>query len=215
MKPYQLLPTAMFSFLVLLSPVTALYADLVPVQFPENGHYYQMSTTLRTWDNARWAAEQMGGHLATITSPAENNFVTQLLPTEVNAWLGGFQPLGSVEPNGSWQWVTGEAFDYSNWNGGEPNNGIGWNLTDENSLEIYGVLASGRGKWNDLRPDYGAFIFVVEWDATPLGLPEPGAPPLSTVPEPSTCIAGALLLLPFGVGLWRKSRTVYPRFTAH
>jgi len=193
----QRIPNTAILVLAALVLVTPIYAGFDPIQFNGNGHYYQISKTLRSWDNAKWAAEQMGGHLATVTSQVENDFITQLLPAEADAWLGGFQPHGSEEPNANWQWVTGEAFTFLNWNGGEPNDGVGWNLTDESSLEIYGVLASGRGKWNDIRPDYGAFPFVIEWDATPPGIPEPGDAPSVVVPEPSTFIAGASLAIAF------------------
>lgn len=158
--------------------------------FSNNGHYYQLFSTLRTWDNARWAAEQMGGYLATITSPAENSFVTSLLPDGFNAWLGGFQPAGSPEPAGNWQWVTGEAFSYVNWNTGEPNNGVGWGVTDESALEIYGITTDQLGKWNDVRPNVETYGYVVEFDSTPPGIPEPEAPPV-----PDTCGSIGLLCL--------------------
>ena len=43
---------------------------------------------------------------------------------------------------GVWRWITGESFSYSNWNEGEPNNGLG----AEHCLELY----EGPG-WNDVR----------------------------------------------------------------
>jgi len=62
------------------------------------------------------------GHLATITSSAENAFISTQLGTTQFAWLGGEQPPGSLEPDGGWQWITGEPWVYTNWDIGEPNN---------------------------------------------------------------------------------------------
>jgi hypothetical protein len=41
-----------------------------------------------------------------------------------------------VEPDGGWQWVTGEAFSYTNWRLGEPNNN-----GDENRIQYFGDQA--------------------------------------------------------------------------
>ena len=105
-----------------------------PVTWAGNGHSYDIitGTTDITWDQARAAAEAKGGYLVTITSEAENNFVANLVTTQGTPnleryWLGGYQtdPGGAGEPNGSWAWVTGEAWSYTNWATGEPNNGQG------------------------------------------------------------------------------------------
>src|SRR5262249_27254398 len=43
-------------------------------------------------------------------------------------WIGGYQDRGAPdysEPAGGWRWVTGGKWDYTNWNGGEPNNYAG------------------------------------------------------------------------------------------
>jgi len=43
-----------------------------------NGHSYYRSTGLMTWTAARQACLNMGGHLVTVTSAAENNFIYNL-----------------------------------------------------------------------------------------------------------------------------------------
>jgi hypothetical protein len=93
----------------------------------ENGHYYLIVEQETTWQQARLLAESMvfmgvQGHLATITSEAENTFVTTQLSDTAGAWLGGAQPLGSEEPAGGWRWITGELWVYTNWDEGEPSN---------------------------------------------------------------------------------------------
>ena len=98
------------------------------VVWPMNGHGYLLVTQAKslTWDTARTAAQSKGGHLVTITSVEENDFVYSLVGTvdaaysnngvgDIGPWLGGYQPDGSAEPAGGWTWVTGEPFVYSEW----------------------------------------------------------------------------------------------------
>ena len=40
-----------------------------------NGHSYYRSTGSMTWTDAKIACENMGGHLATVSNAAENNFL--------------------------------------------------------------------------------------------------------------------------------------------
>jgi len=98
-----------------------------------NGHSYYRSTGSMTWTDARQACINMGGHLVTITSAGENNFV-------FNTWPSGWIGFNDEAVEGQWRWVTGESVVYTNWNGGEPNNA---------GNEDYAQFVSG-GRWNDL-----------------------------------------------------------------
>lgn len=98
-----------------------------------NGHSYYRSTGSMTWTDARQACLNMGGHLVTVTTPEENNFIFNLWPS---GWIG----LTDEVIEGQWRWVTGEPFSWSNWNWGEPNN---------SGNEDY-IQFVGGGKWNDL-----------------------------------------------------------------
>lgn len=108
--------------------------------------------------------------LATITSEAENTFVTTELGGTVRAWLGGQQLPGSSEPEGGRQWITGEPWAYTNWDSGEPNNNYAggcctWGTSDDTTEEVLHYHHNGT-HWNDL-PSYSGIItprFVVEWD---------------------------------------------------
>jgi hypothetical protein len=72
------------------------------------------------WHEAKADAESRGGHLATITSAAEW--------TEIKTQLGNLQDkwiwIGATDEQaeGSWQWVTGESWDWTHLGPGEPNN---------------------------------------------------------------------------------------------
>lgn len=97
-----------------------------------------------TWQDAEAACVAWGGHLVSIHSEEELNFVHSLTPT--NTWIG--------YRNGQATWTDGSAFDYSNWNGGEPNGPAGFcaqmyvRLT-WNDLECDSILNPGNGFRND------------------------------------------------------------------
>ncbi|MGH7616382.1 MAG: lectin-like protein [Gemmatimonadaceae bacterium] len=148
------------------------------VQF--GSHYYERVEAQLTWFQAEAAAENLfflgiAGHLATINSQAENDFVLSMFLGEPVGsgyrWLGGFQTPGSAEPGDGWRWVTDESFSFTNWVAGEPNN-VG---NDENFLSFHaGDPLNVPGEWNDLPNDAGVSIggalpssFVVEFDTPP------------------------------------------------
>ena len=98
-----------------------------------NGHYYEyVSSPGIFWTAAKTQAEELSfkglhGYLATVTSAQETSFFASDLPDALtnNSFLGGFQDTSAPdysEPSGGWRWVTGEAWDYTNWANGEPNN---------------------------------------------------------------------------------------------
>lgn len=162
-------------------------------QWSGNGHYYQIvliSGTDHSWHAAREQAFLMAGpqgqmvDLATLTSAAENDFVFGLADDPIywaidaannnqGPYLGAFQPDGSPEPAGGWQWVDGEPWVYTNWAGGEPNNSGG----AENVLQMFAGGSARAATWNDVTDG-------------------PGGPQLSfaveAVPEPASLAALAL-----------------------
>lgn len=111
-----------------------------------NGHSYYRSTGTATWTGARDACAAMGGHLVTVTSAAENNFIYNLWPS---GWIG----LTDEAVEGQFRWITGEAYSYTSWNGGEPNN-----AGDEDYVQFVGA-----GRWNDL-PNNQYLPYVLEFE---------------------------------------------------
>jgi hypothetical protein len=149
--------------------------------WPANGHAYRTVVVPGgiSWTDARAAAEAAGGYLATVTSAAENDFVFALVDqpqywnqepggSDLGPWLGALQPEDSGNPAANWTWVSGEAWSYTAWFSGEPNNfeGAGENYL---SYKCYGTAGCRSSGWNDL-PDnisvYGTAVlsYVIEFD---------------------------------------------------
>jgi len=159
---------------VLVLPVTVQAAADPAVTRYDNGHTYSVYNDGLTWLEAQAYCASKGGHLATITSQEEQDLVFSLIQHQPknNYWLGGSKDI----PSGSWKWVTGETFDYKNWEQGKPDNNYGI----ENCLQMYraGSLYNPHvaGKWNDLpneattnegEKDFYSLEtigFVCEWD---------------------------------------------------
>lgn len=141
------------------------------VDDPVTGRAYQVFTYSpgdnKTWEVARtFAATQQfegrQGHLATITSAEENAFIAAGFDNNAGErWIGGFQPPGSVEPAGGWQWVNDEgSFDdkYTNWTilEGEPN--------DLGGIEDHAaIFLGGDTTWNDEGNLNNITGFIVEF----------------------------------------------------
>jgi hypothetical protein len=164
-----------------------LAAVAIPIQGPD-GHHYELIETSSTWEDARTAAlgstylgEQ--GYLATVSSAAENLFISGLLNGS-NAWLGGNDVLvGDV-----WEWADGPEAGVDFWlglQGGSPVGGAftNWGSNDPNNSggNQYALLmcATGvspcineaLGEWID-RPGSDLHYYVVEYATTPE--PAPG-----------------------------------------
>lgn len=150
-------------------PITA-YAANQKTSTAFNGHSYQVFELPMTWSEAKAYCENEGGHLATVTSSDEQDFITGFIKSasKQNLWIG----LSDEAEEGKWKWVTGEKFDFSNWSKGEPNN---WS----NAENYVGLVSRDTsfnynvdlGQWNDFT-DTGSnepqdsFGFICEWEST-------------------------------------------------
>lgn len=143
------------------------------VSWQGNGHLYQaIAAAGITWQEANDLANAMSytdaqgnywyAHLATVSSQAENDFITNTFPAAMQwiYWLGGYQVHHNNEPAGGWAWVTGEPWDFTNWQPGEPNDYAG---NQEEVLMFYG----GSPRWNDITITYQGYGYVVEWEILP------------------------------------------------
>jgi hypothetical protein len=151
------------AIVVVVTVITSAAVALAdPIQWVGNGHWYEAVGQPLNWAAARTAAESMtwcgaNGYLATLTSQAENDFVMNnvLDPSWDQCWLGGYQDPQGSPPDEDWHWVTGEAWEYTNWWEGEPN-------------DLYGpgsesCLDWRMPQWNDARPS-DIMNFVVEYE---------------------------------------------------
>ena len=140
-----------------LAPVAA-HANSEIIRNQANNNDYQRIDTAMDWHSAKSYCESQGGHLATITSQQENDFIGQnFIVTGLyqHLWLGATDEVSQ----GRWKWVTGENWAYTYWNNGEPNGG-----TSENCLEMREYAHDDRMYvWNDY-PSSRELSFVCEWE---------------------------------------------------
>ena len=121
-----------------------------------NGHSYKIFNSTMTWQQAKQYCEDLGGHLVTITDNKEQAFIEKLNSNNSDLWIG----LSKMNSN-TWQWVTGEKFNYSHWGDGEPNNSSNV-VSNENCVAVW------PKHWNDLANNnlYEQSGFICEWDTT-------------------------------------------------
>jgi len=135
--------------LALLLSAVVLNSPAWSVQMLFGGHAYEWVSPDGgiNWTDAKAAAEASSylstpGHLATIGSQAEWDFVVANFPHDLT-WIG----LTDETSEGVFQWVTGEPLAFTAWADGptEPNGG-----TNENWV-FYGRRSGGAWGWNDFR----------------------------------------------------------------
>lgn len=128
-----------------------------------NGHFYQLVVEDQpvTWHEAARLAmgryhRGMPGHLVTLTAREEDQFVIENLLEEVairGVWMG----LTDSLREGSFRWVTGEPFDFSNWATWPEQQPDNFHEADWHGGEDYGMYTQFLDKqpwaWNDLSID--------------------------------------------------------------
>lgn len=106
-------------------------------------HYYERVTLKSNYANALSSAAALNyfgtpGHLAVINSAGENSFLASNFEGQFirGHWIG-LSRSGAV-----WSWANGDAYSYTNWGAGEPNNSGG---VEDKGQFGFGAL----GAWND------------------------------------------------------------------
>lgn len=131
-----------------------------------NRHQYALINETMPWDKAKAYCENLGGHLATITTKQEQDFIESLIGNSTKSfyWLGGTDEAHE----GDWKWVTGESFDYSNWVPGEPNNGYSGTEHYLGIVKDSIYWSDAFGKWNDFQNgnsrEFPITGIICEWD---------------------------------------------------
>jgi hypothetical protein len=152
----------------------SLYPASLRIRNPDNGHEYQRIDVPLSWLTAKQICEELGGHLASVTSAEENRFIYQSFATTHVCWLGATDEL----EEGKWRWVTGEPFSFQKWFASEPNNSGGVEhylaMGNTESMFVKGKSFYYRfgENWND-HAESGAYhgvaiaFAVCEWDSAP------------------------------------------------
>ena len=120
------------------------------------GHHYEVFRHKRTWDESRRLCEAMSGHLVTINSESEQEFVLALLQQHPHlpfssCWLGGTDR----QTPGHWQWITGEELTLTH------------HLELDGGNEHWLALRLDTGKWDDYSQNgesFGEQWFICEWE---------------------------------------------------
>lgn len=77
--------------------------------------------SLAQWDAMQAYCKSLGGHLAIIDSPEENDFLYQFSKLDENrndTVMAAYFGLARLEDGGSWEWYNGERPRYTNWKEG-------------------------------------------------------------------------------------------------
>ncbi len=155
---------AFFAVSVLVSTPTPVDANSPSIVcWDENNHCYERVDVAGgiNWDDANAAAQLrmhqgVAGHLATIASDVENEFIYVTFgfgdqnPPDFFAWIGGQQLFPFPAFPVAWGWVTLEPFNHSMWAAGEP----------DGEGHLVDAIAMNRGSlWvererTDLLPSY-------------------------------------------------------------
>jgi hypothetical protein len=127
----------------MLLMAASFFVGCVEVAFGQNSNYEVIEGNF-TWHEAKVDAEARGGHLATITSLSEQHDIQELMRNTAlpHFWLGATDE----ETEGKWEWITGETWDFTNWNAREPSNDLG----DGHYLNIWNNnVGHSKYFWND------------------------------------------------------------------
>lgn len=122
-------------------------------------HQYALIGEHLFWDAAQKKCEELGGHLATIESPEEHQFLLEWCRTQpLTIWIGA----SDANHEGNWRWVNGSPVDF------RVCDVIRDDATGNQDWMLYWPQSKG---WHD--HDNGPTPFLCEWDDV---IPPPGIP---------------------------------------
>lgn len=132
-----------------------------------NHSCYFVSTIFQDWTASSGWCSVNNGHLATIRSLDENQFVLDLVNTTLrdfldpvtlsttHIWIGSSIDINTT----TFQWVTGETWGFSNFVPGEPDDELSQCLAMSPIVDTNGTIAPYAGFWEDkLCPEDAVFV---------------------------------------------------------
>ncbi|MBA4017129.1 MAG: hypothetical protein C0483_08155 [Pirellula sp.] len=152
-------------------PERLVFGDAVEGTF--GGHRYLLVRSKAVWKVAKAEAEARGGHLVSITSAEENNWLKEVLlqtqPQERIVWIGATRPDRS-QP---WSWQGGEPWGFADWREKEGSDGEAGAMAYSRPLDG-SEARRGWGDWSPNNPPMAlsgeiqgrtrAWGYVIEWD---------------------------------------------------
>ena len=130
------------------SITSAASEEVAPNLLIRDGKFYKIVDG-PSWSDAEANAVALGGHLVTINSAEENDWI---FANFEEVLVGASEGLGLMigftdqEEEGSWKWTSEEEVTYTNWGTGQPDNSRG--------LENHSVIGWDNGTWNDIQEDW-------------------------------------------------------------
>ncbi|XP_042589383.1 ladderlectin-like [Cyprinus carpio] len=134
------------AFLLFALVVNGVKSEVLrcPVDWEKFGtKCFKYFSDLKPWYEAEKHCIDLGGNLASVHNQPTNDFLKTLVKKYGNSfpqtWIGAHDAIKDF----IWFWSDGSKFEFSDWQTGEPNNGM---RKDENCVE----MGYGDGnRWND------------------------------------------------------------------
>lgn len=128
-------------------------------EFEDHDYFHSIYTY--TWGSAKDLCEENGGHLVTIQSEEENDFVnTMNADLKESAWIGLRADTSMSYLIFNTEWITGEELDFVNW--WEPEEGDKFPQEIQNYYPYYFAMINRWGYWENWENSPARFILEME-----------------------------------------------------